>query len=574
MLLEVDNTATDRQSRTGMSDADLLVDFALTARPLDTRAGPGFFLEEEDCDRAGWRRFRLPHKWAAEFALRKDYRDDWQTELLEEYTYFTADEFVATLAELGARVVRAGPYWNPWIVANRFVGRLRLTDERMRPLPWPATNFVAAAQRVPARASLRLSEKRPSTVAPAYLALEAAVDTTTGHVFDLVRRPGPVTDLLPWHLDNAGRLRVVARYGYPRPIINAVPRATPDLEGDRRSGHVVEPISVAAPDSSAPDPEATLLARAGLPGDCIRDLSPGLTYYPSPGGIDEQVVSVLVRIDGDIPETPIDAVVSGFSTAGSVRTVDAQSLLRAAQVGMLAEARLALNIYALLADLGMAPEPWIGDAVSPRPGTPQQRAGLAELTAGSPDRRFRPSTERAGYLRVVRSTFADQTIEDGLLTTLAAEEREFVLPTGVSANTAVVLPHLLDASGDVLVGLERQALPVPQLQAGDARILTAPAFRLAASLDTIESVRDHIRDVLALPADAAVVRLGASYFASAGLTPERVFVFAADASAAGAADLVYVPIGELLAGRRQLRDGHLLIALFRLAHALAVGPGH
>lgn len=569
VLLEVDDSATDRRTRTGMSDADLLEDFARTARPLDGRAGPGFFLEELACDTPGRRRFRLPHKWAAEFALRKDYREDWDTELLEEYTYFTAGEFFEALSGLGARVVRAGPYWNPWIVANRFAGRFRLTDERLRPLPWPATNFIAAAQRVPPRASLRLSEKRPSAQPPAYLVLDGAVDTTTGQVFDLVRRPGPVTDLLPWRLDAAGRLRVVARYGYPRPVINAVPRATPDLEGDRRSGHVVEPISVASAGSQAADPHAALVARAGLGADSVLGLAPGLTYYPSPGGIDEKVVSLLVQIAADIPETPIDAAVSGLSTSGSVRTVDAQGLLRAAQVGMLAEARLALNIYALMADLGMAPDPWIGDAVTLRPGTPARRAALAELLDGPPDRRFRQTSDRAGYLRVARSAFVDQTVEGGLATTLAAEEREFVLPTGVGANTAVVLPHLLDEQGRVLVGLEQQALPVPQFHAGDARILTAPAFRLPGTLDTLDAVAAHLRDVLALPPDADMVRLGASYFASAGLTPERVFVFAADASRAGGGDLVHVPMEELLAGRRQLRDGHLLIALFRLAHALA-----
>ncbi len=574
VLLEVEDAATDRLSFTGMSDADLLAAFALTARPLDQRAGPGFFLEEVTCAHAGWRRFRLPHKWAAEFALRKDYREDWETELLEEYTYFTADEFVSTLSALGARVVRGGPYWNPWIVANRFAGRFRLTDEMDRPLPWPATNFVAAAQRVPRRASLRLTEKRPAAASPSYLKLTAAVDTMTGQVFDLVQRPGPVTDLLPWRISDDGRLRIVARHGYPRPIVNAVPRGTPNLEADHRSGHVVEPISVASPVTEGPEMDMALAARAGLERQCVDAVTDGLTYYPSPGGIDEQVSSRFVHLTADLPETLVDPAVSGLSTAGSVRMIDAQSLLRATQVGMLAEARLALNIYALMADHGIAPEPWIGDAVVPkvRPAghSPLLKAHLADLLSGDGDRRFRLTDDRAGYLRVVRSTFVDQTVEDGLATTLAAEDREFVLPAATSANTAVILPHLTDADGTVRVGLERQVLPVPQFRGGDGRILTAPALRLPPSLSTLDAVAVHTRQALLLPDDAAVVRLGASYFASVGLTPERVFVFAADASAAAPGELVYVAIDELLAGRRHLRDGHLLISLFRLAHALAI----
>ena len=34
--------------------------------------------------RAGWRRYRLSRKHAAEFVLRKDYRADWESEVKEE----------------------------------------------------------------------------------------------------------------------------------------------------------------------------------------------------------------------------------------------------------------------------------------------------------------------------------------------------------------------------------------------------------------------------------------------------------------------------------------------------------
>jgi len=180
-----------------LSDADLLQRFARSARPLDKARGPGFFLEEVDALRPGTRLFRLSHNWAAEFVLRKDYRRYWDVELLEEYTYFTADEFADELARAGARLVSAEPYWNPWIVKHRFAGKFRILDESGRDLGWPAANFVAVAQRARRGASLRLAERRPSETPPAFLILESMTGGAEGDAWDLVRRPHPVCDLLP-----------------------------------------------------------------------------------------------------------------------------------------------------------------------------------------------------------------------------------------------------------------------------------------------------------------------------------------------------------------------------------------
>ena len=80
--------------------------------------------------------------------LRKDYHRDWDVELLEEYSYFTADEFMAELNAAGGRLLCAEPYWNPWIVKNRFEGKFRFLDESGNQLGWPPTNFVAVTQRV------------------------------------------------------------------------------------------------------------------------------------------------------------------------------------------------------------------------------------------------------------------------------------------------------------------------------------------------------------------------------------------------------------------------------------------
>ena len=90
VLLEIPDRPSRGDAIADLSDADLLVRFANTARPLDQGNGPGFFLEELDARTAGTRLFRLSHKWAAEFVLRKDYHRDWDVELLEENSSSTS----------------------------------------------------------------------------------------------------------------------------------------------------------------------------------------------------------------------------------------------------------------------------------------------------------------------------------------------------------------------------------------------------------------------------------------------------------------------------------------------------
>ena len=78
----------------------------------------------------------------------------------------TADEFVAELNAAGGRVLCAEPYWNPWIVSNRFEGKFRFLDESGNQLGWPPTNFVAVTQRVTKGSSVRLGERRASQSRP------------------------------------------------------------------------------------------------------------------------------------------------------------------------------------------------------------------------------------------------------------------------------------------------------------------------------------------------------------------------------------------------------------------------
>ena len=64
------------------------------------------------------------------------------------------------------------------------------------------------------------------------------------------------------------------------------------------------------------------------------------------------------------------------------------------------------------------------------------------------------------------------------------------------------------------------------------------------------------------------MRLGAPYYPSLGITPERVQPFVVAASALPRElreSLSFVPLRHILSHADSVRDGHLLIAAFRLA---------
>ncbi|WP_410968876.1 hypothetical protein, partial [Salmonella sp. SAL4444] len=69
-----------------------------------------------------------------------------------------------------------------------------------------------------------------------------------------------------------------------------------------------------------------------------------------------------------------------------------------------------------------------------------RRGDLDDLLAQPAEAPYVPADGPSGYLRLVRSVFADQAEEDGHPRTLAEQELEFVLPRERSCNTVLALP--------------------------------------------------------------------------------------------------------------------------------------
>src|SRR5262249_15606676 len=114
-------------------------------------AAPGVRFEERDV--AGQRWFVLGLHEANEFLSKKDYLENWAIEVNEEFGVFTLAEWRQELAALGYRVLEARSYLNPWILENRYRGRVWLhADAGGEPgdeIPFPDTTAVIVAASMP-----------------------------------------------------------------------------------------------------------------------------------------------------------------------------------------------------------------------------------------------------------------------------------------------------------------------------------------------------------------------------------------------------------------------------------------
>jgi hypothetical protein len=106
--------------------------------------------KEETVD--GRRYVVLPLKHAAEFLTKKDYTDSWDSEMNEEFTYWTFSQWRAEMERAGFAVMaRSRAYANPWIVENRFAGRAELYEAgaggALVKAGYPVTNLVIVGEK-------------------------------------------------------------------------------------------------------------------------------------------------------------------------------------------------------------------------------------------------------------------------------------------------------------------------------------------------------------------------------------------------------------------------------------------
>jgi hypothetical protein len=556
----------------GMSTAALFELFAREWRSSVNRDGPVPFTRMTS-PRPGFARYEVALRAAAEFVLRKDYRADWATEVLEEYTYLSQPGFEEAFRSRGLRIVTSRPLWNPWIVQNRFEGKFHLSDLGGSPLPFPPTNYLIVGEKVRAGGGVELFERRNRPItAPTFLRLKGYRHKESGQVMELTERPHLTIDLAPW-FESEGQIFVIAKKDFPRPIINAAPER-PRLDSARHSGYVTEPISaiVGARGEGEEEVRRVLRERTGLDAEEVIRVGGPFSYFTSPGGVDELVVSRLVEVRPRRASLSFPNY-SPFTDAGTARELDASQVLRACHVGGMFDARLEINIYRLLRDLGRGCGPWIGAPIA-LPIQPHALVMSDAAQALAPPSRAafaRPEPlPRPQFLSVYEGSFEERDSAGG---TLAEARFEYVRPGRLSDNTMIALPAFRTEQG-VFVGVEHRDLPAAQTFGGSSSIATAPAWRLPPSVTHISEIPHFLKGALRrdFNLDAGLIReLGGAYFPTPGVTPEVVYPFVVEVEAdqcPRAAGLQFVSLSELTGKRGLLRDAHLLVVTHRLAHAL------
>lgn len=88
-------------------------------------------------------------KDACEFMSRKDYIDNWQSEMHETFCFWDFKEWTDVLEKTGFRILPdSHPYTNEWIVKNRLKGKVDLFEQvsdGVVELPYPVTNMILIA---------------------------------------------------------------------------------------------------------------------------------------------------------------------------------------------------------------------------------------------------------------------------------------------------------------------------------------------------------------------------------------------------------------------------------------------
>ena len=127
--------------------------FANDFLPCRRPAGGAFAFKPIQQD--GLPGFIVSLRVAGEFLSRKDYIDNWQSELNEEFCFWSFPEWKRVLSETGFQVLEnpshdgkaSRAFTNPWIIQNRYENHARLFSLKGNPLPWPPTNMVLVGEK-------------------------------------------------------------------------------------------------------------------------------------------------------------------------------------------------------------------------------------------------------------------------------------------------------------------------------------------------------------------------------------------------------------------------------------------
>ncbi len=510
-------------------------EFSQSARPLESHAGQGFMIESvtnAPDAQPNVKSFQVSRKWATEF-LHRVVDDDWQANLPFEYTAFSMNRMCEHLAQLGMRVYFASPIWNEDRIKDVYKNRIRLLDMDQKEMIFSPYEYIVIAQRIPDDAPAIIKERRHSLSEKSDLKLESVQDKNSGETFAQVKLKQTYDDILPWRFSSHKRLKVCVKVDVHRPLINALPRKTPNLDGKRWSGFTIEPLTVP---SDIWEDRAQSIAKAlselsdNLSIDDIGTIRRETQYYPDPEVVINKKAGLSVEITQAIK--PSQKAKEDLQN-GVIKELDAEDILRACRVGLIPDGRLEMLINQLVQRLGIYYDEWyqydivIGDA---DPETVVSADHIEEvfesISRDAENERAYTSTDKApDSHKHDKTVFTAENYVDGLSVSLESMDVEMYLPRYASLNTAVCLPITNDPKRqEPLVGMEQRRLPIPNRLEGKSVTTQLPSYRLPNYITNIPEARVYLAEQFKCKPDQ-VIPIGSSFFLYPEISPERIFPF-------------------------------------------------
>lgn len=579
VLLEMHDEESTGKSLAELSEADLLVWYSEHARPKQDPGCGGFFLEELPPRFPYTRLFRLPYKWAYEFIMRKDNREVWENELPFEYTFFTVAQFRQELAALGARMQYSAPHWDDDHIRNHFEGHFRLLSMGGDQIGDPPTSFIAVSRKLPERSSLNIKERRIIIEEEdGHLQIKTLRDQKNGDLVDVVTRDKELAEILPYRIDDEGRLYIYLHEGIARGIVNSVRRNGENIDGREWSGHMLETITTNYTDVmdigefGEENSKDFVKSYIGLKTTYNGIIEEGPSYYPDPNMIDERVHTYYVHVDNSnkkelVPKRKI-LDNNQFQSKGIIREFSAQTVLDAITVGLIPNSRMELQILSLMQHLGVKAENWISKDITIAAGEVQDRAfNIREFLrqASHSDKRFKEVKGSAGDLRRINSIFVEEGQSQGGRTGISSEHIDFVLSDTKTINTAVILPITKSSKGDLHAGFIIKHMPVPQRYEGNGLSISAPQIQIPREITNYRMLKQFLAEKFGVTPDM-VLKLGESYFCHTGVTPQRIHPFAITAppNSYKDPDTKFIPVYQyMLLWKSLSRDQHFMTTIAR-----------
>ena len=115
----------------------------------DFRKEEGYKMEYEIVSKEGHEYIKIRFQDLAEFLSKKDYTDNWYSEMHETFCFWNFEDWKRELEKIGYRVSdNSEVITNEWVVKNRYENCSKIYDTDMNQLSFPPTNVIIVAEKI------------------------------------------------------------------------------------------------------------------------------------------------------------------------------------------------------------------------------------------------------------------------------------------------------------------------------------------------------------------------------------------------------------------------------------------